>query len=52
MTVPVPVARGLIYDRKGRPLVENVPTFVVKSQTGGVALRSASGRQRLAVAPA
>jgi len=29
-TVPVPVARGLMYDRKGRQLVENVPTFVVK----------------------
>jgi len=29
-TVPVPVARGLMYDRKGRLLVENVPTFVVK----------------------
>jgi penicillin-binding protein 2 len=29
-TVPVPVARGLMYDRKGRQLVENVPIFVVK----------------------
>ena len=29
-TVPVPVPRGLMYDRKGRLLVENVPTFVVK----------------------
>lgn len=26
----VPVARGLMYDRKGRLLVENVPTFVVQ----------------------
>jgi penicillin-binding protein 2 len=26
----VPVARGLMYDRKGRLLVENVPTFVVR----------------------
>ena len=24
------MARGLIYDRKGRLLVENVPTFAVK----------------------
>ena len=30
MTLPIPVARGLIFDRKGRPLVENVPTFVLK----------------------
>ncbi len=27
---PVPVARGLMFDRKGRPLVENVPTFVLR----------------------
>lgn len=27
---PVPVARGLMYDRKGRLLVENVPTFVLR----------------------
>ena len=26
----VPVTRGLIYDRKGRQLVENVPIFVVR----------------------
>ncbi len=26
----VPVARGLVYDRKGRLLVENVPTFVLR----------------------
>jgi penicillin-binding protein 2 len=26
----VPSPRGLIYDRKGRPLVTNVPTFAVK----------------------
>jgi penicillin-binding protein 2 len=29
-TEPIRVARGLMYDRKGRQLVENVPTFVVK----------------------
>jgi penicillin-binding protein 2 len=29
-TQAVPVARGLIYDRRGRLLVENVPTFVVR----------------------
>jgi penicillin-binding protein 2 len=29
-TRPIPVARGLIFDRKGRPLVENVPTFVLR----------------------
>ena len=27
---PIPVARGIIYDRRGRPLVRNVPTFVLK----------------------
>ena len=27
---PVPVARGLLYDRRGRLLVENVPTFVLR----------------------
>ncbi len=27
---PIPVARGLIYDRRGQILVENVPTFVLR----------------------
>ena len=27
---PVVSTRGLIYDRAGRPLVENVPTFTVR----------------------
>ena len=27
---PIPVSRGLMYDRKGRLLVENVPTFVLR----------------------
>ncbi len=26
----IPVARGLVYDRKGKLLVENVPTFVLR----------------------
>ena len=26
----IPAPRGVIYDRKGRPLVENVPTYAVK----------------------
>jgi penicillin-binding protein 2 len=29
-TRAMPVARGLIYDRRGRLLVENVPTFVLR----------------------
>jgi penicillin-binding protein 2 len=29
-TRAIPVARGLIFDRKGRLLVENVPTFVLR----------------------
>jgi penicillin-binding protein 2 len=27
---PIPVSRGLVFDRKGRQLVENVPTFVMR----------------------
>lgn len=27
---PVPVARGLVYDRRGKLLVRNVPTFVLR----------------------
>ena len=27
---PIPAPRGLIYDRNGRLLVDNVPTFAVK----------------------
>lgn len=27
---PIPSTRGLIYDRAGRPLVENIPTFTVR----------------------
>jgi penicillin-binding protein 2 len=30
MERPVPVSRGLMYDRRGRLLVENVPTFVLR----------------------
>ncbi len=29
-TRPIPVARGLMFDRKDRQLVENVPTFVLR----------------------
>jgi penicillin-binding protein 2 len=29
-TQPVPAPRGLIYDRNGRPLVTNVPSYAVK----------------------
>ena len=32
----VPVTRGLIYDRKGRKLVENVPIFVVRVRPGEI----------------
>ncbi|MFN8519164.1 MAG: penicillin-binding protein 2 [Chloroflexota bacterium] len=35
-TVSIPVTRGLIFDRKGRQLVENVPVFVVKITPGEV----------------
>ena len=30
VTQPIPVARGIIYDRRGEPLVQNVPTFVLR----------------------
>jgi penicillin-binding protein 2 len=33
---PLPVARGLMYDRKGRLLVENVPTFVLRIRPSGL----------------
>jgi penicillin-binding protein 2 len=35
-TVSIPVTRGLIFDRKGRQLVENVPVFVVRITPGDV----------------
>jgi len=35
-TVSIPVTRGLIFDRKGRQLVENVPVFVVRITPGEV----------------
>lgn len=35
-TVSIPVTRGLIFDRKGRALVENVPAFVVRITPGEV----------------
>ncbi len=35
-TQAVPVTRGLIYDRKGRQLVENVPEFVVRLVPGEI----------------
>ncbi len=31
---PVPSSRGLIYDRTGRPLVTNVPSYAVKIRPG------------------
>ena len=35
-TQSVPVTRGLIYDRRGRQLVENVPIFVVRVRPGEI----------------
>jgi penicillin-binding protein 2 len=35
-TVSIPVTRGLIFDRRGRQLVENVPVFVVRLVPGDV----------------
>lgn len=35
-TVSIPVTRGLIFDRKGRQLVENVPVFMVRITPGEV----------------
>ena len=35
-TQSVPVTRGLIYDRKGRQLVKNVPIFMVRVRPGEI----------------
>jgi penicillin-binding protein 2 len=35
---PIPVARGIIYDRRGQPLVKNVPTFVLRVRPSEIAL--------------
>lgn len=35
-TVSIPVTRGLILDRRGRPLVENLPVYVVRITPGEV----------------
>jgi penicillin-binding protein 2 len=35
---PIPSTRGLIYDRQGRPLVENVPTFTVRIRSADLPL--------------
>lgn len=35
-TVAIPVTRGLIFDRRGRQLVENVPVFVVRVTPGEI----------------
>ncbi len=35
-TQAVPVTRGLVFDRKGRKLVENVPVFVVRVRPGEI----------------
>ena len=32
MQVPIPAARGLIFDRAGRPLAINVPSWTVKAR--------------------
>ena len=37
---PIPVARGLIYDRQRPPLVKNVPTFVLRVLPAGAARSS------------
>ena len=53
----MPVARGIIYDRRGQPLVKNVPTFVLRDPSvGGAASSSATpiadGLARLLDVPA
>jgi len=35
---PIPSTRGLVYDRAGRPLVENVPTFTVRVRAADLPL--------------
>jgi penicillin-binding protein 2 len=46
---PIPSTRGIIYDRAGRPLVENVPTFTVRIRPADLPLsRRAEVVERLA----
>jgi len=40
---PIPSTRGLIYDRAGRPLVENVPTFTVRVRPADLPLSRRPG---------
>lgn len=42
-TVAIPVTRGLIFDRRGRQLVENVPVFVVRITPGEVPFSTRDG---------
>ena len=48
----IPSPRGLIYDRNGRPLVTNVPTFVGQDPSGRPAARSAARGRRPPRGPA
>ena len=41
--LPIPSTRGLIYDRAGRPLVENVPTFTVRIRPADLPLSRRPG---------
>ena len=41
----IPAPRGLIYDRKGRLLVNNVATWAVRIVPGGPAVQPAPGRR-------
>ena len=40
---PIAVSRGLIYDRKGKLLVENVPTFVLRIMPAELAFEERQG---------
>ena len=46
-TAPIPVARGIIYDREGSLLVKNVPTFVLRIRPSEIPSSSAPRRGRL-----
>ena len=41
--IPIPAARGLIFDREGRPLAINVPSWTVKARPGRPARQNGPG---------
>ncbi len=49
LTLPIRSARGLVYDRAGRPLAINIPSYVVRVRPARPALQPTTGGRRTAV---